>query len=148
MPEGTKSGARPFSDTPARHIYPADGEVFPDELKGADLVRTFHADRNDTDYQIKIKFAREATLYLVIDDRRPPPEWMHRDFQKSESSVRIGPFGDSRLVHDITADEIGEYYIPCRVWHRAVLKHETITLGTPNLTPQEGPRLMYCIAIR
>lgn len=146
VPQGMGADSQPYSDRPNLRWHPIPGEKFPAQLESIDLIRTFLADRGDRDLEIRIQVSRPCFVYVIIDDRHTPPQWLDREFLKTNQRVRVGPWPASS-VKDVPADSDGRLFIPCTVWKCHIDRAGTIVLGSPFVKGSKGQNLMYGIAV-
>ena len=65
-----------------------DGAGIPACLLGADYVRTFNDDRYLRDYEMEVRLARTADLYVFLDPRMQIPAWLSSQFV--DTGLKIG----------------------------------------------------------
>ena len=130
------------------------GQVFPQELKGADLIGTFQSfakrkrgesSKND----IRLELSRPCAVYVLFDTRATPPAWLQRDFRDTGLRLRSGPWGKfAREVKDLKPDAEGELNLTHSVWRRDVLSAAAVTLGPPGIPGKGYPYAMYGVAVK
>lgn len=106
-----------------------DASGIPPELKGADLVMTFNADKKTPDLKITMTLARPAMLYVFLQAGVAPPEWLVRDFVQTPLSIGLdeGPPDMPRLhLGQGSGQSIDRVF---SVWRREVREPGPITLG-------------------
>lgn len=87
IPAGFAEDCRAYVDR--EHEWNGITEAgLPDFLVGGDYVMTFNEDKTDTEFEMTLELARPANVYVLIDNRVPPPEWLARDFV--DTGVDIG----------------------------------------------------------
>lgn len=146
---GMRAGARVYTTHPSvRWRYP-DGESFPVELIGADLVQTFTADRKIVRLAIDLRVQTDSTLFVMFDDRYEPPVWLQDNFIDTGKTVLSGPWKPVAVVHDILPDSMGNFYVTYRVWEIQLAADQTIRLGE-SINPEspDNLRAMYGIALK
>jgi len=146
VPQGMGADSQPYSDRPNVRWQAMPGGTFPSELESIDLIRTFLADRGDRDLEIRIQISRPCTLYVIIDNRYTPPQWLEREFLKTDLQVRVGPWPAS-AYKDVAPDSDGKTYIPCTIWKCRIDRTGEVVLGSPVVKGFKGPNLMYGIAV-
>ena len=146
VPQGMGVDSQPYSDRPNVRWQAMPGGTFPSELDSIDLIRTFLADRGDRDLEIRIQISRPCTLYVIIDNRHTPPQWLEREFLKTDLQVRVGPWPAS-AYKDIAPESDGKTYIPCTIWKCRIDRAGDVVLGSPFVKGIKGPNLMYGIAV-
>ena len=91
VPGGLREGAGAFTDKPDVQWSAGPDEAFPDILQGADLVRTFHADRHERKFALTLSLRDPADLFVIIDTRKAAPQWLKDRFADTGVRVRVGP---------------------------------------------------------
>ena len=102
----------------------------PDELRGADYVKTFNNDKLRKDYQLTIQLASAADLYVFTDDRVMAPDWVRANFELTEWKIgmereQLMPRDPSTLPIQGTQD-ISYVF---SVWRLSVPAAGTVKLG-------------------
>ena len=146
VPQGMGVDSQPFSDRPQAKWQAMPGESFPQELESADLIRTFLADRGDRELEIRIQVSRPCIMYVIMDDRRPPPQWLEKEFIKTTQTIRVGPW-PANSMKDLTADDAGRVYVPCSIWKCHVDRAGIFVLGSPFVKGSKNQSLMYGLAV-
>lgn len=146
VPQGMGGDSQPYSDRPNVRWHPMAGESFPAQLESTDLIRTFLADRGDRDLEIRLQVSRPCIVYILIDDRHTPPQWLEREFLQTDMRLRLGPW-PANSMKDTPADPDGRVFIPCTVWKCYVDRAGTFVLGSPVVKGSKGQNLMYGIAV-
>ena len=65
-----------------------DGQGLPEELVGADYVMAFNNDKWAQGIRLQIDLSAPATVYVLMDERVPPPRWLTDRF--SRTAMRVG----------------------------------------------------------
>jgi hypothetical protein len=87
IPAGFAEDCRAYVDR--EHEWNGIAEAgLPAFLVGGDYVMTFNEDKTDTEFEMTVELAQPANVYLLIDNRVPPPEWLARDFV--DTGIDIG----------------------------------------------------------
>lgn len=146
VPQGMGVDSQPFSDRPQAKWQAMPGKSFPQELESADLIRTFLADRGDRELEIRIQVSRPCIMYVIMDDRRPPPQWLEKEFIKTTQTIRVGPW-PANSMKDLTADDAGRVYVPCSIWKCHVDRAGIFVLGSPFVKGSKNQSLMYGLAV-
>jgi hypothetical protein len=146
VPQGMGVDSQPFSDRPQAKWQAMPGESFPQELESADLIRTFLADRGDRELEIRIQVSRPCIMYVIMDDRRPPPQWLEKEFIKTTQSIRVGPW-PANSMKELTADDAGRVYVPCSIWKCHIDRAGVFVLGSPFVKGSKNQSLMYGLAV-
>jgi FecR protein len=105
-----------------------DQRGLPPFLLGGDYVMTYNDDKIVTEFEIAIGLSQPASLYVIIDDRVPPPEWLKRDFVDTHWDVG----SDEGYVDRIITNGVGPGVSidhTCSVWRRDVPEPTTVVLG-------------------
>ena len=105
-----------------------DGRGLPPFLVGGDYVMTFNDDKIAKDLSIAVTLSQPANVYLLIDDRVPPADWLKRDFMDTGWDVGADEGYVDRDIHTVkgTGLSIDHVY---SVWRRRVSRADTIVLG-------------------
>lgn len=148
LPGGMTAGARPFSDQPGASWQAAPGESFPAWLEGADLVRTFSADRHDAALEITLTLHHPCIVYVLLDLRKEPPGWLKRGFADTGARLRVGPWKPPGIGDGLPPDAEGRRYALCAVWKCEVPTPGALRLGPPHRAGHGGPSTMYGLAAR
>ena len=133
------------------HVYwsALPGEEMPGQLKGADVVRTFSADRKDLGLKLSLDISAPSRVYVFFDQRTPVPEWLRRDFVKTKMQLRSGPWKPvSGVAGGIAPDESGELFVEYSVWKRELSQPGSVELGPPRRENDPLNRAMYGIAVK
>ena len=137
VPGGMHEDALTYVDRPAHEWNGLDEHGMPSYLIGADYVMTFNDDKIQQNVEISITLCRPATLYVFLDVRVPPPDWLTADFQDTGDKIGqdIGPFYAYRYKKFANYERavgpgksIDEVF---SVWKRIVAKPGIVKLG-PN----------------
>src|SRR5262245_55537453 len=94
VPGGMREDALTYADRPAHEWNGVDERGMPSYLIGADYVKTFNDAKIRQDVEIYVTLCRPATLYVFLDVRVPPPNWLVGDFQETGDKIGLdnGPF--------------------------------------------------------
>ena len=149
LPGGMKPDAGPYGPN-GPHWSEPEGESFPAELLGADLITTFQDKRFNAEFALTFSLNHPATVYVMHDNRRPPPEWLRRDFSKTAHSIPL-PLPPGMLSAEVAArlptDANGRLFLTFRVWKRDV-PAGTVVLGESLNSSARIPHFMYGLAIK
>lgn len=148
IPGGMAEGAPAYTDRSRVSWMAANGEVFPPDLVGADLICPFHNDRHDRNLKMTLHLAQPAVVYILHDARKTPLPWLKQDFTNTGWRLRSGPWPNAPVVRDLTANARGEYYIEYTVWRKEVRKAGQIELGPPFVPGRGGVKAMMGIAVK
>jgi len=123
-----------------------DERGLPAELVGADYIMPFNEDKYLEDIEVTVTLAREADVYVLLDDRVTVPTWLSNDFVITEMSVgmdegeRPGRPEDPRTISRGPGQSIDYRF---SVWRRRQSAMGQVTLG--GLLQDEVFRSMYGI---
>lgn len=129
VPSGMSEDAEAFVDRP--HQWNGTHQKgMPTYLIGGDYIKTFNDDKVADDIQVDVTLGRPATIYVLLDDRVTPPEWLLTSFvdtgddigvdeakgrvgddgtwQSSDDSVFVGPGRSIDRTHSIWKQVIPE----------------------------------------
>ena len=148
VPAGMDEDARAFADRPFHEWNGYEAEGMPSYLVGGDYVKTFNDDKVTEDLVIDVNLSQPATLYVLLDQRLIPPEWLLQSFENTGDIVGLdeAPYYPDNPDH-ITAGEpsvgagqgVNRIF---KIWKREVPNGGIVSLG-PNGRraddPQEGP---------
>lgn len=127
----------------------AEGEMFPSELLGADVVCPFHIDRQKPSLTISLQIAQAADVYIMQDMRRKPSAWLKNGFQKTQFTLRSGPWRPvSPLTQEIEPNRDGDIYVQYSVWKKRADGPGSIELGPPQTDGDGINKAMYGIAVK
>ena len=149
VPGGMVDGASAYTDNHNQCWWALPGEPFPAELQGAELVRPFQSDRHALDLKVTVVLSQPAVVYVMHDVRKPPPDWLAKDFIDTGMHLRSGPWPpNGKVVQDVAPDATGKCYLQYSVWRKEVSVAGPVELGPPHLRGQGGPSAMYGIALK
>jgi hypothetical protein len=127
IPQGFRDDCRAYVDR-LHEWNGVDGRGLPPFLVGGDYVMTFNDDKIATDISIAVTLTSSANVYVLIDDRVPPAEWLKRDFVDTGWDVGADEGYDGRDIQ--TANGAGQSIDHMySVWQRKVPRPDTIVLG-------------------
>ncbi|MEW4561043.1 FecR family protein [Bremerella sp. JC770] len=120
-----------------------DRKGIPQELIGADYIRTFNDDKHCQDIDITLTLSREADVYILVDQRYLIPDWLSENFVDTGWKLGID-LGQEHRAGEVTApplEWVGERYlgsgpgnsvdVPVNVWKRKNSPDRSVRLG-PN----------------
>lgn len=147
VPRGLREDAICFVDRPKHEWNGVTMEGLPRYLMGADYIKTFCDDKSRTDLQIKVRLGRPANLYVFFRDQLEPPEWLTREFHKTDDKVGMDLGRYPEMPRSLrwknakgAGNSVDQQY---GVWVRRVDKPGVVTLGANR---SESDRSMYGIA--
>ncbi|MBI5692147.1 MAG: FecR domain-containing protein [Verrucomicrobia bacterium] len=146
---GMVPGARAFTGVEAPAWQAVPGLSFPEELVGADVVRTFLTDKRRVDFTLTLALDGPGYVYVLHDIRRPPPAWLAHDFTDTGARVECGPWDPQVNIVASDAPPRGDrVFLACSVWRRVVPQAGIVTLGPPRDPGVPGRNMMYGVAVR
>jgi hypothetical protein len=149
VPGGLVDGASAYTDNHKQCWRSLPGESFPAELQGAELIRPFQSDRHALDLMVTVVLSQPGIVYVMHDVRKPPPDWLAKDFAETDMRLRSGPWRpQGSVVRDVRPDESGNCFLQYSVWRKEVPVAGPVELGPPHLRGQGGPSAMYGIAVK
>jgi hypothetical protein len=148
VPAGLREDALAYVDRPQHDWNGVDAKGLPPYLIGADYVKPFNSDKMRNDVEIFVSLGKPARLFVLLDDRVSPPEWLREGYRDTgdEIGMDCGTF---------TLDGV-EYWFPkgtgagnsldvtFSVWERTVERPGIVRLG-----PNSGANFdtgMYAVA--
>ena len=145
---GMAPGARAFTGVEAPAWRPVPGQPFPEELIGADVVRTFLTDKRRVDFTLTLAIDGPSRIYVLHDLRRPPPAWLSRDFADTGARLECGPWDPTvNIVATDAPQRDGAVFLTCSVWRRVLPAAGVVVLGPPRDPGVPGRNLMYGVAV-
>lgn len=146
---GMRPGATAFADRVPPRWLPYPGEDFPEELKGGDLVQTFHERRQTPAFQLSLQLLRPSIIYVLHDPRHAVPEWLARDFAKTSMRLRSGPWPvDAPITVGLEPGANAQFHVSYEVWRREQPGPGTLVLGSPFNLPGVGVPSMYGLVVK
>lgn len=119
----------------------------PEFLRGADLCRTFNDYRYMSYFEMVVKLARPANLYVFFDDRVPTPDWLPERFEKTGLKIGLDEGPDDGIPDHRTAigpgNSIDNVFT---VWRRECKSGEVVKIGA--MGTRADARAMYGIAAK
>jgi ferric-dicitrate binding protein FerR (iron transport regulator) len=128
IPDGFREDCRAYVDR-LHEWNGVDERGMPPFLLGGDYVMTFNDDKITTEIEIAVTLGQPAALFVVIDDRVPPPSWLMRDFVDTRWDIGSddgwGPGEEIQtgLGAGISVERA------CSIWRRDVTAPSTVILG-------------------
>ena len=146
---GMAAGARAFTGVPSTVWQAVPGGVFPAELIGADIVKTFLSDKRNVHFTLTLTLTRPGEVYVLHDMRKPPPAWLVRDFADTGGRIECGPWDPAvNVMASEGPRRDGHVFLACSVWRRTVPAPGTVVLGPPRDPGVTGRNMMYGVAVR
>jgi hypothetical protein len=137
VPKGFREDSRAFVDR-LHEWNGVDHRGLPPFLLGGDYVMTFNDDKITTGIEIAVSVNQPATLYVLLDDRVAPPEWLKRDFVDTQWDVGSDDgWLEGPIVTGLGPGESVDHVFS--VWRRDVLNPSTVVLGALSQEEQTVP---------
>jgi hypothetical protein len=146
IPNGFREDCRAYVDR-LHEWNGIDDRGLPPFLVGGDYVMTFNDDKIVTGIEIAVSLSQPASLYVIIDDRVPPPEWLKRDFVDTHWDIGSDDGWEDQII--ATGLGPGESIDHgCSVWRQDVVAPSTVVLGAlsqekSSMPATEVERSMY-----
>ena len=148
FPRGLKEDALAFVDRPAHDWNGVDQRGMPAYLLGADYVKPFNSDKMRGDVELTITLARPARLFVFLDERVTPPDWLSDSFRDTGDKIGLdcGPFvlGSKQYVFKRGKGPGVSINVVFSVWEQVIARPGEVRLG-PNAGVSFGSN-MYGIA--
>jgi len=127
IPTGFREDSKAYVDR--QHEWNGvDQRGLPPFLLGGDYVMTYNDDKIVTEFEIAVGIGQPASLYVIIDDRVPPPEWLTRDFVDTHWDVASDEgYTDNIITNGVGPGESIDH--TCSVWRRDISAPTTVVLG-------------------
>jgi hypothetical protein len=150
IPGGFQEDCRAYVDR-LHEWNGVDGRGLPPFLAGGDYVMTFNDDKVATKINIAVTLARPANVYVLVDDRVPPADWLKRDFVDTGWDVGADEGYEGRDIQTVNGpgNSIDHVY---SVWRRNASHLDTIVLGALSEEESTKPardveRSMYGVVV-
>jgi hypothetical protein len=137
IPSGFAEDCRAYVDR--EHEWNGiDQEGLPSFLVGGDYVMTFNEDKTVVELELTVELAQPANLYILIDNRVPPPEWLTRDFIDTNTDVGLDEVHSHVNVETApgAGKSLDQFY---SVWKREVHEPGQVVLGPLGLERYTRP---------
>jgi hypothetical protein len=105
-----------------------DRRGLPPFLLGGDYVMTYNDDKIASEIEIAVTLSQPANVFVLIDDRISPPEWLKRDFEDTNWDVGSDEGWGDRII-DVAAGPGQSVEHVFSVWRRNVPEPTTVILG-------------------
>lgn len=149
---GMREDALSHVDRIAHEYNGLTAKGMPKYLVGTDYVKVFNNDKNLTTLSIEVTVSRPARVYVLLDDRHPPPEWLTARFVDTGDDLGLdtGPFQTKGTAwHNKGPSGVGPgESIDDRlsVWVTEVSEPGVVRLGSVGTDLEVGGANMYGIA--
>lgn len=148
---GMAEDAKAFVDRETHEWNGVTPGGMPPYLLGGDYVKTFNNDKVRHDIEITLTVAHPCRLYVLFDDRIPPPSWLEEGFRKTGDKIGVdeGPYvvnGKLRTDHQpgvgpgVSIDNIDS------IWVRDILTPGSVHLGATE-TPSSAINMYGIVAV-
>jgi hypothetical protein len=149
IPRGFREDCRAYVDR-LHEWNGVDGRGLPPFLVGGDYIMTFNDDKVVSAIEIAVTLSQPGNLYILIDDRVTPPDWLKRDFVDTNWDVGCDEGWPDRVI-DLAVGPGQSVEHEFSVWRRVVAKPTTVILGALSYEspppPVEVERSMYGIVV-
>jgi len=128
VPRGFREDCRAYVDR-LHEWNGLDERGLPPFLVGGDYVMTFNDDKIVTGIEIAVTIGQPAYLYVLVDDRVPPPDWLTRDFVDTHWDLGSDDGWEDQggIVTGIGSGQSIDHNFS--VWRREVREPTTVILG-------------------
>ncbi len=142
---GMADGAPAYTDNNRLHWRALPGKEFPQELVGADTLRTFQSTRHRDSFQLQFKVTHPAIVYLVWDSRVPAPEWLQAQYAPTPLEIQCGQWKTrNRKPKAVDLPQNSDGFLTFSVWKRQATAQETLHFGPM----PRSDRAMYAVALK
>lgn len=146
-PGGLQEDAKAYVERRPHQWNGLTAAGLPDFLRGADLCRTFNDYRYMSDFEMVVKLARPANLYVFFDDRVPTPDWLIERFENTGVKIGLDEGPDEGIPDHRTAvgpgNSIDNVFT---VWRRRCKGDEVVKIGA--MGTRADARAMYGVAAK
>lgn len=152
IPGGMAEDALAYVDRIAHQYNGVTKEGLPSYLIGADYVKMFNSDKFNKKSRVEVTISAPAKLYVLIDNRETPPQWLTRAFEDTGDDVGLdnGPFqsvgkqwhnkGPSGVGPGVSIDD------EMSVWVKEVSNPGVVELGPMATTVEVGANMYGILA--
>jgi ferric-dicitrate binding protein FerR (iron transport regulator) len=149
IPRGFREDCRAYVDR-LHEWNGVDTRGLPPFLEGGDYVMTFNDDKIVSEIELAVSVNQPANVYVLIDDRVPPPKWLKRDFVDTNWDVGCDEGWEDRII-DVSGGPGQSVEHVFSVWRRVVPKPTTVLMGALSSESPAPPltveRSMYGIVV-
>jgi hypothetical protein len=128
MPRGFREDCQAYVDR-MHQWNGVDARGLPQFLVGGDYVMTFNDDKIVTEIEMSVELRQPAILYVLIDDRVTPPEWLKADFVDTNWDIGSDEYYSHREDFTIGSGAGKSIDHTFSVWQRKVPDASTVVLG-------------------
>ncbi len=154
IPGGLAEDALAYVDRIAHQYNGVDSEGLPSYLIGADYVKMFNSDKFNKKSRVEVTISAPANLYILIDNRETPPQWLTDAFRDTGDDVGLdnGPYqsqafgkqwfnrGPSGVGPGVSIDD------EMSVWVKQVASPGVVELGPMATTAEVGANMYGILA--
>jgi hypothetical protein len=121
----------------------------PAYLREADYVKTFNNDNTKVNRKIYLTIARPAKLFVFLDVRAEPPEWLTKSFRDTGDTIGLDAAPNSmkefkdRTIMAGSGNSVDEQL---KVWECIINEPGVVVLGSNGATSAPFGAAMYGIA--
>jgi hypothetical protein len=149
IPRGFREDCRAYVDR-LHEWNGLDTRGLPPFLIGGDYVMTFNDDKVTNQIEIAVEISEPANVYVLIDDRVPPPDWLKRDFADTNWDVGSDEGWEDKII-DVAVGPGQSIEHVFSVWRRVITQPTTVLLGAISQeSPPPAPdaaRSMYGVVV-
>lgn len=152
VPGGLKEDALAYVDRIAHEYNGITAAGMPEYLVGADYVKMFNSDKRNPEITIDITLAAPARLFVLLDKRLEPPQWLTDGFEETREDIGVdeGPYkSDEPGWHNKGPTGVGpgeSVENKLSIWVKEVNEPGVVRLGPAAVDDEEGDSNMYGIA--
>ncbi len=148
---GMAEDALAYVDREAHQYNGIDQRGMPACLLGGDYVKMFNNDKVNKDIRIDVTVEVPARLYVLLDDRLEPPQWLRDGFHDAGDNIGLdgGPFISKGKRYAIQQPGVGPGVSVddvLSVWVREVRQPGVVHLGATE-APESGPNMYGIVAV-
>lgn len=155
---GLHEEALAYTDNPNHEWNGLTPDGIPGFLRGADYIKTFNDYRYMEYFQMTVELSGPADLFVLADNRIPPPEWLTAGFEDTRVDIGLdeGPWLDNvdpeYQAYDVNTTAVGpgeSIDNVFSVWRRRCPEGGPVVLGHAGVLGAEGNqgRAMYGVAV-
>jgi len=137
VPCGMRDGVRAFRDRRETRWQAEPGDVFPEELVGADLIQTFQRHRFRQDFRLSFATSQPSRIYVFYDARYSAPDWLARDFVNTGRRILSSGWSPTTVTRGLQPDAWGTLAIPHDIWCRDLVEPAIVAVGPPVLPSED-----------
>lgn len=149
---GMKEDALAYVDRIAHEYNGISKDGMPSYLVGGDYVKMFNNDKYLKSIRVDVALTGPANLYVLLDNRREPPEWLTKEFRDTGDDVGLdtGPFKThSPQWHNKGPSGVGpgeSVEDELSIWVKEVSTPRVVHLGPMGTTTEVGANMYGIVA--